>query len=128
VWVGVDTIIRQETKGKRSLDDFCRRFFGGKGGAPSVKPFTFDDLIADLNAVAPFDWNGLLTRRVGLPSEKAPLDGLYRSGWRIGYSDKPTGLQTANEAVNKMIDLRASIGLVLQPDGTVQDVVPGKAA
>ncbi len=62
IWLEVDTKIRQLTKGKRSLDDFCRHFFGGPSGTVEVKPYNFDDLVAALNAVAPYDWKSLLSR------------------------------------------------------------------
>src|SRR5262249_51391108 len=60
IWLEIDTTIRRQTDGRRSLDDFCRRFFGGSGGRPAVKPYTFEDVVAELNAVAPYDWKGLL--------------------------------------------------------------------
>ena len=46
IWLEIDTKIRQLTKGKRSLDDFCRRFLGGPGGQVEVKPYEFDDIVA----------------------------------------------------------------------------------
>ena len=51
------------TGGKRSLDDFCKRFHGAPSTLPMVKTYVFDDVVAMLNDVAPFDWrNFLLTR------------------------------------------------------------------
>jgi predicted metalloprotease with PDZ domain len=38
IWLEVDSIIRQQTHGQRSLDDFCRRFHGGQSGPPMVVP------------------------------------------------------------------------------------------
>ena len=35
LWLEVDATIRETTKGARSLDDFCRSFFGGKSGMPA---------------------------------------------------------------------------------------------
>src|SRR5262249_6283696 len=50
LWLEADTLIREQTRGQKSLDDFCRRFLGGdSGGGPEVKPYTFDDLAAALN-------------------------------------------------------------------------------
>jgi predicted metalloprotease with PDZ domain len=36
-WLWADVIIRQQTRGAKSLDDFCRLFHGGPGGAPALK-------------------------------------------------------------------------------------------
>jgi predicted metalloprotease with PDZ domain len=55
VWLEADALIRQQTHGTRSLDDFCRRFHGAPSGAPMVKTYTFDDVVATLNEVAPYD-------------------------------------------------------------------------
>lgn len=129
LWLEVDTIIRQQTNNNRSLDDFCRNFFGGEGGGASVKPYTFDDIVAGLNAVTPYDWNGLLTRRVRAVSDDGPLDGITRGGWKLTYSDKPCDLEREGEEDDeKNINLTASLGLTLKRDGSVIDVIPGKPA
>ena len=56
LWLEVDTIIRTESAGKKSLDDFCKAFYGGVDGQPEVKPYALDDLISTLNAIMPYDW------------------------------------------------------------------------
>src|SRR5262249_23026288 len=47
LWLDVDTLIREKSGGKKSLDDFCRAFFGGDG-APEVKAYTFEDVVKAL--------------------------------------------------------------------------------
>lgn len=128
LWLEVDTLIRQKSNGSRSIDDFCKRFHGGESGRPAVKPYMLDDVVADLNAVVPHDWKGLLTRRLRTVSDEAPLEGIVQSGWRLGYGDKPTSVQKSTEAVMKGADLASSIGLVIGAEGAVVDVIPGKAA
>jgi predicted metalloprotease with PDZ domain len=128
LWLDVDTLIRELTQGRRSLDDFCRRFHGGESGPPTVKPYTFDDVVADLNAVAPYDWKGLLQRRVGVPVDGAPLDGVKRGGWKLAFGDTPSAYHKAMDELGKSLDLTTSIGLALSAEGDVVDVIPGKAA
>jgi predicted metalloprotease with PDZ domain len=128
LWLEVDTIIREKTKGERSLDDFCRRFHGGSSGPATLKPFTFDELVADLNAVVAHNWQGLLATRLAATVEQPPLGGIARAGWKLGYAAKATDLQTTREDDDKEVDLTASIGLTLNQDGQVIDVVPGMAA
>ncbi len=48
IWLEADTIIRQGTRGGKSLDDFCRKFHGGDSGAPKVVTYTMDDVVLDL--------------------------------------------------------------------------------
>ncbi len=128
LWLDIDTLIREKTQGKKSLDDFCRRFHGGESGPPQVKTFTLEDVVADLNAVVAHDWKGLLQKRVASPAKEPPLDGITRGGWKLTYGEKQTDLHEANDGEAKLIDLAASVGLVLKEDGTVADVVPGKSA
>ena len=64
LWLDADMNIRKLTGNKRSLDDFCRRFYGGSDGDPVVKPYTFDDVVRALNDVAPFDWAAFLNQRL----------------------------------------------------------------
>lgn len=128
IWLEVDTKIRQLTGGKRSLDDFCRRFHGGTGGRVEVKPFDFDDIVAELNAVAVYDWKTLLTRRVTETADRAPLAGFEQGGWHVTLAEKPTGFEKAAQGLRKRIDVSSSIGLLLGPDGDISDVVIGTPA
>lgn len=128
IWLDVDTRIRELTRGQKSLDDFCRNFFGGEEKQPAVKGYTLDDVAEALNNIAPQDWKTFLVRRVTLPSEHAPLDGFQRSGWKLAYTDTPTDMLQARETARKVIDLTSSIGLLLSPEGVIRDVIKGKAA
>ncbi len=122
IWLEVDTKIRQLTKGKRSLDDFCRRFHGGPGGRAELKPYTFEEVVADLNAIAPYDWKTLLTQRQTETADHAPLGGFKQGGWRVALGEKPTGFEKAVQGLRKRIDLSSSIGLSLNPEGAIGDV------
>lgn len=129
IWLEADCLIRGESKGRRSLDDFCRRFFGGANGTPSVKPYVLDDVIADLNAVVPYDWAGFFRQRTAEATNAAPLRGIELGGWRLAYGDAPSSLQQAWDAQwSGATDLSASIGLSVKDDGAVVDVIPGGPA
>lgn len=129
LWLEVDTLIREKSKGTRSLDDFCRRFHGGKSGPPDLKPYTFDDVVAGLNDVLAFDWRGLLQKRLSSLAPDAPLQGLEAAGWKLAYGREPSALQQAEDRRRKRVDLRASIGVFIAPkDGALVDVVPDSPA
>jgi predicted metalloprotease with PDZ domain len=128
LWLDADTLIREKTQGKKSLDDFCRRFHGGKGGAPAVKGYTFDDVVNDLSAVVEHDWKAFLTERLTATDAAPPLDGVKRGGWKLGYDDKPSDYLSAQESENKSIDLTTTLGLIVKEDGSVVDVIPDKPA
>ncbi|MFK0300579.1 M61 family metallopeptidase [Brevundimonas sp. NPDC090276] len=89
IWLDADTLIREATNGKKSLDDFAKGFFGGDDGSYAPRGYTFDDVVAALNAVHPHDWATFLRTRLDAsgPDAKAPLDGLARGGYRLTYTD-----------------------------------------
>ncbi len=128
IWLDVDTLIRELTHGRKSLDDFCRDFFNGHAGPSVVKGYRFDDVVTALTKVVPHDWKGLLLRRVSVPSERAPLNGISRGGWKLTYGDKRSSAFEDFETVTKVHDLTSSIGLLLKEDGAVADVIKGGAA
>ncbi len=128
VWLEADTVIRERTAGRRSLDDFCRDFFGGADGPPSVKPYTRADVEAALAKVATFDWHGFFTARVYEIAPTIPLGGIEGSGWTLVYDARPNGFEHAWDTMYKQIDHTMSIGLQLSPTGVVQDVVLDSAA
>jgi predicted metalloprotease with PDZ domain len=128
IWLEVDAIIRQQTHGQRSLNDFCRRFHGGESGPPKVVPYTFDDVVRTLNEVAPYDWAGLLRERVAATSTHAPLGGIEDGGWKLVYNDKPNLFTKAEEKLAKFGDFSYSLGFTASEDGKLDDVIVGSPA
>ena len=122
IWLEADTLIRQLSKGARSLDDFCHAFHGGPGGVPAMKPYNFEDVVAALNAVEPYDWAAFLNERLHSTDAHAPLGGIQRSGWKLVYDGVRSDFWKANEATRRVTDLTYSIGLKLKEDGTIIDV------
>jgi predicted metalloprotease with PDZ domain len=121
IWLDVDTQIRQLTNGQKSIEDFCHLFHGGASGAPMVKPYTFDDVVAALNQVAPHDWKAFLTTRVYEVRPHAPLDGLAKGGWRLVYTDAKNEYIKASDS--ERVEAFYSIGVrVRARDGVVNDV------
>lgn len=124
LWLEADARLRAATKGAKTLDDFCRAFHGGQSGPPAVKPYTFEDVVRTLDAVAPgtTDWRAFWTERLNSVAPHAPLEGLEASGWRLVFNDQPNRADKIKDAEEKLLDLRYSLGLVLKEDGTVVDV------
>lgn len=127
-WLWADVIIRQQSKGAKSLDDFCRLFYGGQNSPPALKPYTFEDVVNALNQVVPYDWHGFWTERLTSHGPDGPLGGVNGSGWRLVYDENPSYLTTAEERRRKTIDAQCSVGLFLKDNGGVQDTVEGMIA
>jgi len=128
IWLEVDTTIRQQSNGARSLDDFCRLFYGGESGPPKVVPYTFDDLVHALNQIAPYDWAKLLNERINLTTTHAPLRGLEMGGWKLVYNDQPNQFTKAVEKLVKFGDYSYSLGILVGEDGKLNDVIVGSPA
>jgi predicted metalloprotease with PDZ domain len=124
VWLEAATIIHRVTNGQKSIDDFCHLFHGGANNGPQVKTYTFDQIVADLNAIAPYDWAGFLNQRLNSISPDAPLGGIENGGWKMTYSTEPIRLfgrrSNAGEAY--------SIGLQINAEGEVTDSIVGSPA
>jgi predicted metalloprotease with PDZ domain len=128
IWLEADVTIRAQTKGKKSLDDFCRLFHGGATSGPLVKPYTFEDVAGALNEIAPYDWKNFLSTRLQSTSAHAPLGGIEAAGWKIVYRATPHSYERAEEVARKFTDLRFSLGVTVTDDGAIMDVLPNSPA
>lgn len=128
IWLEADTLIRTRSGGKRSFDDFCRSFFGGADGAPSVRAYSRADLIATLNAVEAYDWDTFLRTRVEDVQAHAPLGGITAGGWTLVQNDQANPYLDAAAKVTKNNDFSYSLGFWSKEDGKVVDVVHGSPA
>jgi len=125
LWLDADTLIRQLSNNRRSLDDFARAFFGTSQG---ISTYTFDDVVKALNAVQSHDWAGFLRERLDNHGPGAPLDGLKRGGYRIVFRDTPTDYGKIAEARRGQLDLLHSLGLVMASDGRISEVLRNSLA
>jgi predicted metalloprotease with PDZ domain len=129
LWLDVDTTIRKLTDQRRSMDDFCHIFYAGQDGQPVIKTYTFDDVVATLNQVAPYDWRTFLRERLDYTGPNAPLlGGITGGGWELVYNDTPNEVLVAHQAVSGGANLTSSVGMTVRADGMIQDVIPGMAA
>ena len=128
VWLEVATIIHRETKGQKSIDDFCHAFHGGKSGPPEVRPYNFDDVVSALNSVVAYDWRGFWTERLTNHGPGAPLGGIEGSGWKLVYDETPSDLLRGAEREYNMVEEGYTIGLLLRQDGGVIDTIEGMTA
>lgn len=128
IWMEIDSILRRESKGKKSLDDFAHAFFGINDGDWGEVTYTVDDIVKTLNAIQPYDWGGLLDKRLHATGDHAPLDGFAGNGYRLTYGDTPSGYFKQVEKGRKQTDLSFSLGLTMGKDGAVNGVLWGGPA
>jgi predicted metalloprotease with PDZ domain len=133
IWLDADTLIRQQSHGQKSLDDFCRRFYGAPDSSPKMVPYILDDVIAALNATVPYDWRGFFNTRVYEINPHPPLGGIERGGWQLTFNDEENAVMRVRETVDDTLDLSYSLGMVVQTasgegNGKLSDVIPGMPA
>jgi len=119
IWLDADTLIREKSGGKKSLDDFARGFFGVENGRVDVLTYTFDDVVGALNAGLPYDWARFLHERVDKAGGEGPLDGLARGGWKLVYTDKPAA---DGGSARGGTDFGYSLGMSLSKDNKIGGV------
>ena len=127
LWWEVDVIIRRKSKGKRSIDDFCRAFMGKLDTKDKVVPYSQADVVKALKEQADHDWDGFFARRVSAPMETFPLDVVEMSGYRVGYATTPSNyldFTLSSAKAGGSVTARDSLGLTFASDGKITGVVP----
>lgn len=128
LWLDVDQELRARSHGAAGLDDFARRFGAGPVGAPQLAPYAEQDVYAALAAVVPGDWRGFVHRHLDLTGTDALVGALERAGWRLSYSaDKNASVENRQKR-HKSLERQWSLGLRLDKDANVVDVLEDHAA
>ncbi len=125
VWLDADTIIREQSHGTKSLDDYTRLFAGGVSG-PKVVTYTREDIENYLGQVVPYDWHGFFEKYVYSIAPVPPTDEIARAGYKLVFNATP----------NKFISGRGGrgvaawfdAGVTLGGTGAVADVRENSAA
>ena len=122
LWLDVDTIIRERSRGARSLDTFLHRFTEPSLTGPIVLTYTRPQIESLLNGVEPYDWHAFFDKYVYHVAVHPPSDELARAGWRITYTGKPNDFVTATEGSDRSVVGWYAYGADLSADGVVKDV------
>jgi predicted metalloprotease with PDZ domain len=121
MWLDVDTILRQLTHGKKSIDDYVKVFAGGTS-SPRVVTYTREDLEHYLGEVAPYDWHGFFEKYVYSIAPEPPTDEIARAGYRYVLSDKPNRYLANLEKLGKFVDTFLSAGIIVDKDGKIVEL------
>ncbi len=127
MWLDADTIIRQLTHNKKSLDDYVKLFAGGTSG-PKVVTYTRDDIEHYLNQIAPYDWHGFFQKYVYSIAPQPPTDMIARAGYRLVFTDKTNAYETPAGMKPRFINSWYDVGLTARSNGMIADVREGSAA
>ena len=120
IWLEADARLREKSGGRKSLDDFASAFFGVDNGSWTVKPYTFDDVVAALNGVVADDWATFLRARL---DGRTPITGgIEAAGWKLVYRDKPNDYAKAAAKEAGGADFLYSLGFNVDKEGKFGEV------
>jgi predicted metalloprotease with PDZ domain len=128
LWLDVDAELRARSQGRVTLDDFVRRFCAGASGAPQVKSYVEQDVYNLLAQLAPGDWRSFVRRHLDQTGTVALFTALDRTGWKRGYNSVRNVALAAEDRRRQTTNRLASIGVVLDADGRIIDVIDDRAA
>ena len=127
-WLAADAIIREQSGGKRSLDDFCKKFFAVQPDERPVMPYELAEVTGILKGLADYDWDTFFRDRISTPQETLDLKFLETLGYRLQFSPKPSEFVLEREKDRKSVNATGSLGLATSEDGKVVGIVPGSIA
>jgi predicted metalloprotease with PDZ domain len=123
IWLDADTKIRELSGGKKSLDDFAKIFFGVDNGSYITETYTFDDIVAALNTVQPYDWAEFLKSRVFELHPEVPENGFTQGGYKLVYNDHQPDWQKHGDTGPRGASFATSLGFSVMSDGNLTSVV-----
>ena len=124
VWLDADTIIRQLSKGQKSLDDFAKLFFGINNGSYVTVTYTLDDLVKAMNTVQPYDWAGFFRTRVYDVAPEVPENGIRQGGYRLVYNDAEPDVLKHSDPI-RPTSFDTSLGFTIGGQGGPNPGQPG---
>ena len=92
-------------------------------GSDGELTYTFDDIVAALNRVQPYDWATFLHQRIDAVNADAPTGGITRGGYHLVFNDTPSDLNKSADELRKLTSLTYSVGLSVDKDGEIKDVL-----
>ncbi|WP_260737757.1 M61 family metallopeptidase [Tunturiibacter lichenicola] len=135
LWLEADVKIRQLTHGAKSLDDFAALFFApqvpgsvSRDTGPGVLPYDFGQLVAALNATAPYDWRSFWETRLNALDFQSLTGGLEASGYHYVYQEAMVPAEADFIKATRMAEMYHSLGFQAAADGTLLDVWVGSPA
>lgn len=128
IWLEADMLIRENSEGLRSLDDFALHFFQPEGPGAPPKPYGLDEVLTTLVAVQAHDWAEFFNQRVAHIADNAPLGGIAAGGHELVWKYTPSDWLRCDQHHNGFIDLSFSVGLKIASGGKIIAVKWASAA
>ncbi len=118
IWLDADTKIRELSGGKKSLDDFAKEFYGIDNGSFITHTYDFNDIVAALNKVQPYNWARFLRTRIYELHPQVPLAGFTQGGYKLVYNDTEPSWERQSGS-RRGVSYATSIGFGVRRNGTL---------
>lgn len=128
IWLEADMLIRSESGGEKSLDDFALAFFKPEDPEGPPKPYDFDDLVAALESVWSHDWAKFLRKRTFAIAEKVSKDGFEMGGYRLVWNSEAMRWSVCDQKHHSYCDLMFSVGMKIGLNDKIIEVAWGSPA
>ncbi len=122
-WLEADAILRTNSNGKKSLDDFCHEFFSATRDTTLPNPYTRDDLIRILDSLVSYDWDGLIRRRVESFQSEFDPSVAESLGYRFQIQEQSPAIPGDTFRLSGAIDAYDSLGVTFSSDGVVRNIL-----
>ncbi len=124
LWLDVAAQLDAISHGTKSLDGFCKRFFGIANTPPVVNPYTYAQFVSALQTYQPYDWDGYFKARVYAIAAHPP-SAFEKLGWKLAYDETPSAAEAAVAKLRHTLDAPLSFGLVGSDKGLITDALVG---
>jgi predicted metalloprotease with PDZ domain len=121
LWLDVYGKLLDLSGGTKTLDGFCRTFFGIKNTPAMVNPYTYEQFVAALNAYQPYDWDAYFKSKVYAVTAHPP-NPFERLGWKLVYTEKLNAEEAASQKSRRGLDAEYSLGIGGSEKGAISDV------
>jgi predicted metalloprotease with PDZ domain len=128
IWISVDAIIRTQSHGTKSLDDFLKAFEGQRNTGPMVIGYTRADVEAALDAVQPYDWHDFFQTWVYEVAPHPPTFGIELTGWKLVWNTTPNHFDQLDSSERHSANFTYSLGFETDDQGRIGDVLAGSPA
>jgi predicted metalloprotease with PDZ domain len=123
LWLDVDAHLQELSSGTIGIDEFARRFFAVHDNPTKTSTYTFEDVCATLNALAPSDWKSFFQLHLLTHHTADVMTGLTGAGWRLTYTSAPTEAFLQQQTEAGVTDLTTSVGFQITDNGVIKSVL-----
>ncbi len=127
LWLDVGAKLSALSGGSKTLDGFCRQFFGIENTPSMVNPYTYEQFVSALTSYQAYDWDAYFKAHVYAIAAHPP-NPFEALGWRVVYNDEPNAASVAQQMQRHNISAAFSLGIIGDPMGRLTDVLTGSPA